>query len=104
MSVVNPSTVIESQCAQQGGCIYAYSPHTAYFSTQDPKGLFVRESTTSPDQAVASSLDQAKMQGDHEALSQIIKQWNDSRLDLFALSLPNEVRIFYFERSEEKIL
>jgi hypothetical protein len=29
---------------------------------------------------------------DYEALTQIITQWNANRLDLFALSLPNEVR------------
>jgi hypothetical protein len=39
--------------------------------------------------------DQAEMarkMRDYEALTQIITQWNANRLDLFALSLPNEVR------------
>ena len=29
---------------------------------------------------------------DYDTLCQIIQQWNNNRLDLFALSLPNEVR------------
>ena len=39
------------------------------------------------DQAEAARLAQ-----DYEALVSIIKQWNANRLDLFALTLPNEVR------------
>ena len=35
----------------------------------------------------------ARMAQDYEALVNIIKQWNANRLDLFALTLPNEVRI-----------
>ena len=34
----------------------------------------------------------ARMAQDYEALVNIIKQWNANRLDLFALTLPNEVR------------
>ncbi len=34
----------------------------------------------------------AQKHRDYEALSLIIKQWNANRLDLFALSTPNEVR------------
>ena len=37
----------------------------------------------------------ARMAQDYEALVNIIKQWNANRLDLFALTLPNEV-IFRF--------
>ena len=37
-------------------------------------------------------LDAARKQHDYETLCQIITQWNANRLDLFALSLPNEVR------------
>ena len=33
----------------------------------------------------------ARMAQDYEALVGIIKQWNANRLDLFALTLPNEV-------------
>ena len=33
----------------------------------------------------------ARMAQDYEALVAIIKQWNANRLDLFALTLPNEV-------------
>ncbi len=33
----------------------------------------------------------ARMRQDYETLCGIINQWNDNRLDLFALSLPNEV-------------
>jgi hypothetical protein len=35
----------------------------------------------------------ARMAQDYEALVNIIKQWNANRLDLFALTLPNEVSI-----------
>ena len=35
----------------------------------------------------------ARMAQDYEALVNIIKQWNANRLDLFALTLPNEVRL-----------
>ena len=42
---------------------------------------------TMHDQAEAARLAQ-----DYEALVSIIKQWNANRLDLFALTLPNEVR------------
>ena len=42
---------------------------------------------TMHDQAEAARLAQ-----DYEALVNIIKQWNANRLDLFALTLPNEVR------------
>ena len=41
---------------------------------------------TMHDQAEAARLAQ-----DYEALVSIIKQWNANRLDLFALTLPNEV-------------
>jgi hypothetical protein len=29
---------------------------------------------------------------DQESLAQVIQQWNSNRLDLFALSQPNEVK------------
>ena len=49
----------------------------------------------------------ARMAQDYEALVNIIKQWNANRLDLFALTLPNEVRveIFWikFRKTIEKI-
>ena len=50
---------------------------------------------TMHDQAEAARLAQ-----DYEALVSIIKQWNANRLDLFALTLPNEVRDrhYYFYR------
>ena len=35
----------------------------------------------------------ARKMRDYESLTQIITQWNANRLDLFALSLPNEVRL-----------
>ena len=39
----------------------------------------------------AAGAEHARKMRDHHALSQIITQWNANRLDLFALSLPNEV-------------
>lgn len=37
--------------------------------------------------------DKKSMERERKRLTAIIKQWNESRLDLFAISLPNEVRI-----------
>merc|ERR1719445_500943 len=37
----------------------------------------------------------ARMAQDYEALVNIIKQWNANRLDLFALTLPNEMLEFH---------
>ena len=39
----------------------------------------------------AAGAEYARKMRDHHTLSQIITQWNANRLDLFALSLPNEV-------------
>lgn len=39
----------------------------------------------------ASAAEQSRRLQDFETLCQIITQWNANRLDLFALSLPNEV-------------
>jgi hypothetical protein len=48
-----------------------------------------------PNPTPSASLGQAKTdQKDYETLCQTIKQWNENRLDMFALSLPNEVRSF----------
>jgi len=42
--------------------------------------------------ALMTAEQQARKRQDYETLCQIISQWNANRLDLFALSLPNEVR------------
>ena len=47
-----------------------------------------------PEPSYAAAERASKMR-DYEVLSQIISQWNANRLDLFALTLPNEVR-FHF--------
>ena len=39
-----------------------------------------------------AAADRSVKMRDYEVLSQIISQWNANRLDLFALTLPNEVR------------
>ena len=44
----------------------------------------------------------ARMAQDYEALVNIIKQWNANRLDLFALTLPNEVRIIQLKMQDYK--
>ena len=48
-----------------------------------------------PPQHVSDHVESAKKRQDYEALCHIINQWNANRLDLFALSLPNEVRIWF---------
>ena len=40
---------------------------------------------------VSDHVESAKKKHDYDALCHIINQWNNNRLDLFALSLPNEV-------------
>lgn len=45
-----------------------------------------------PPPQVSDHVESAKKRQDYEALCHIINQWNANRLDLFALSLPNEVR------------
>lgn len=45
----------------------------------------------SADPSYAAAERASKMR-DYETLCQIIQQWNANRLDLFALTLPNEVR------------
>ena len=40
--------------------------------------------------SLTSSLQNIKKQQDHQTLTNIIVEWNASRLDLFELSLPNE--------------
>ena len=47
-----------------------------------------------PEPSYAAAERASKMR-DYEVLSQIISQWNANRLDLFALTLPNEVRFHY---------
>ena len=42
--------------------------------------------------AAALQAEQVRRRQDYETLCQIISQWNANRLDLFALSIPNEVR------------
>lgn len=39
----------------------------------------------------AAAVERARKMQDYETLTQIINQWNANRLDLFALSLPNQV-------------
>ena len=51
-----------------------------------------------PEPSYAAAERASKMR-DYEVLSQIISQWNANRLDLFALTLPNEVR-FHFRHME----
>ncbi len=41
--------------------------------------------------AAAVQAEQVRRRQDFETLCQIISQWNANRLDLFALSIPNEV-------------
>lgn len=71
-----------------------YSPQgTGPMGPMIPLGPHGHQMTT-PVPTQMSFHDQAKLaqkHRDYEALSQIIKQWNANRLDLFALSLPNEV-------------
>ena len=43
-------------------------------------------------QTAAAAVERARKMQDYETLCAIITQWNANRLDLFALSLPNEVR------------
>lgn len=81
-----------------------FVPQPAFFTPQGPgpMGPMVPlgphgHQMTTPVPTPMSFHDQAKMaqkHRDYEALSQIIKQWNANRLDLFALSLPNEVSLF----------
>lgn len=40
--------------------------------------------------------DAAKKKEEREALRNVVKQWNNNRLDLFELSEPNEVSLIYF--------
>ena len=49
-----------------------------------------------PPPQVSDHVENAKKRHDYEALTHIINQWNANRLDLFALSLPNEVRKVFF--------
>jgi len=42
--------------------------------------------------ALMAAEQQARKRQDYETLCQIISQWNANRLDLFALTMPNEVR------------
>ena len=50
-----------------------------------------------PPQQMSDDVEIAQKRKDFETLCQIINAWNANRLDLFALSLPNEVgmTIFY---------
>ena len=45
-----------------------------------------------PPQQMSEQVELAKKRQDFEDLCRIINQWNANRLDLFALTLPNEVR------------
>ena len=60
-----------------------------------------------PPPQVSDHVENAKKRHDYEALCHIINQWNANRLDLFALSLPNEVGtttfllLFYLPRLGE---
>ena len=45
-----------------------------------------------PVHPLGDQMETMKKRQDYEALCHIINQWNANRLDLFALSLPNEVR------------
>jgi afadin len=55
---------------------------------------------------VSDHVENAKKKHDYEALCHIINQWNNNRLDLFALSLPNEhlefhgVMRFYYQSAD----
>ena len=49
-----------------------------------------------PPPQVSDHVENAKKRHDYEALCHIINQWNANRLDLFALSLPNEVGAQFF--------
>ena len=71
---------------------YAYQQ--GYYSPQGHPGVGGGPVPT-PIPSQMTFHDQAEMarkMRDYEALTQIITQWNANRLDLFALSLPNEVR------------
>jgi len=37
-----------------------------------------------------------QMEKDRKKLAAAVKAWNESRLDLFAISSPNEVSVFWF--------
>merc|ERR1712142_1442413 len=55
---------------------------------------------------VSDHVESAKKKHDYDALCHIINQWNNNRLDLFALSLPNEhlefhgVMRFYYQSAD----
>lgn len=51
---------------------------------------------------VSDHIESAKKRQDYEALCHIINQWNANRLDLFALTLPNEVRNKIFFSTGQK--
>ena len=78
---------------------YGYQP--SYHSPPGPGGMMgMGNGPVPPPPPVAqvpmSFHDQAELarkMRDYEALTQIITQWNANRLDLFALSLPNEVSL-----------
>merc|ERR1712083_1020431 len=59
-----------------------------------------------PPPQVSDHVESAKKRQDYEALCHIINQWNANRLDLFALSLPNEhlefhgVMRFYYQAQD----
>ena len=44
---------------------------------------------------MAGAAEHARRMQDLDTLRQIISQWNANRLDLFALTLPNEVRLSF---------
>ena len=83
---------------------YAYQQ--AYYSQQGPGGHMlgpVPMSTPIPSQMTYhDQAEMARKMRDYEALTQIITQWNANRLDLFALSLPNEVGHHFIRRLLEE--
>ena len=69
--------------------------HQSYYAAHGPDGHLNNGPIPMGTPVPMNYLEQEEMvrrMRDYEALTQIITQWNATRLDLFALSLPNEVR------------
>lgn len=76
-----------------------YGFQTTYHSPPGPGGMTGNGQVPPSAQVPMSFHDQAELarkMRDYEALTQIITQWNANRLDLFALSLPNEVKNLFY--------
>ena len=77
---------------------YPPPPPMGYPNMQTPVPQQQQQQLPPPPPQVSDHVESAKKRQDYEALCHIINQWNANRLDLFALSLPNEVgtTTFYY--------